>query len=208
MDNSGDQSGLGFAHVAMALKGVRRTGWLDRGVDPAIVESVADHSWSVALLAWLLAAGDASLDADKVLRMALVHDLAEAITGDLTPYDGNDTSERDWAFLNQRHERSPEMARARHEAEEAAIARIASSLPDMAAAELRGLWAEYDSRVSREACFVKEVDRLEAFLQSLRYLSTNPGLPVDSFRRDVEAELTHPALIRLRGEAAADKSLD
>jgi len=208
MDDAGDQSGLGFAHLAMALKGVRRTGWLDRGVDPAMVESVADHSWSVALLAWMLAAGDASLDADKVLRMALVHDLAEAITGDLTPYDGNDTSERDWAFLNQRHERSPEMAHARHEAEEVAIDRFASALPVNAAAELRELWAEYDARTSAEARFVKEVDRLEAFLQSLRYLSTNPGLPVDSFRREVEAELTHPTLIRLRNQVTASHRED
>ena len=155
-------SSLTFARLAMALKEIGRTGWLDRGVDPLAAESVADHSWSVALLAWLLAADDPSLDRDRVLKIALLHDLAETITGDLTPYEVGDETP---AFFNQRHERSPDAARAKQEAEAAAIDQLANLLPEGTAGELRALWAEYSERESPEARFVKVVDRLEPDLQ-------------------------------------------
>lgn len=192
-----------FARLAMGLKAVARTGWLDRGVPPIEVESVADHSWSVALLAWLLAADDPALDRDRVLRLALVHDLAETITGDLTPYGTLRGAAPGTDFLNQRHERTEEDAHAKHEAERTAIDRLAELLPERSAAELRALWAEYAARETPEAHFVKDVDRLETYLQSRRYLEANPALPMDSFRLEVEAELTHPALIQLR-DAAGD----
>jgi putative hydrolase of HD superfamily len=198
IDEAGPDPLAQFARLAMGLKEVARTGWLDRGIDLAAAESVADHSWSVTMLAWLLAADDAELDRERVLRLALIHDLAETITGDVTPYGDSDGSA---AFLNQRHAHTPESARAKHEAEQAAIDQLAALLPAGAATELRALWAEYAARETPEARFVKEVDRLETFLQSRRYLATTPELPVDSFRLEVELELTHPALIRLRDAA-------
>ena len=64
------------------LKRLPRTGWVESGVpDP---ESVADHSFRVALLTLVLA-DLKGLDALKAVRMALIHDLGEAETGDLTP---------------------------------------------------------------------------------------------------------------------------
>jgi putative hydrolase of HD superfamily len=201
IDEAGPDPLAQFAHLAMGLKEVARTGWLDRGVEPAAAESVADHSWSVALLAWLLAAEDAGLDRDRVLRLALIHDLAETITGDLTPYGELHGEAPDSAFLNLRHTHTPESALAKHEAEQVAIDQLAALLPDGAAGELRAIWAEYAARESPEARFVKEIDRLETWLQSRRYLEGNPDLPMDSFRLEVELELTHPALIRLRDAA-------
>src|SRR4051812_24153074 len=73
-----------FFSIVGRLKRTARTGWLDRGVPPIEVESVADHTFRVALMAWLSA--PMSLDRDRVLKLALLHDLAEATTGDLTPY--------------------------------------------------------------------------------------------------------------------------
>src|SRR5437870_2233242 len=77
----------GLAELAAAaggLKLVRRKGWVDRGVEDA--ESVADHSYRVALLAWLLARRR-GLDAGHAALIALVHDLAEAEVGDATPFE-------------------------------------------------------------------------------------------------------------------------
>src|SRR4051794_15354555 len=67
------------------LKEIPRTGWLDRGILAEETESVADHSYGVALLAWLLAPD--ALDRGRVVELALIHDLAEAVVGDVTPYD-------------------------------------------------------------------------------------------------------------------------
>ncbi len=72
-------------HLAMKLKSVHRQGWIDRGVPNP--ESSADHSWSLALFAWLIACTREDLDANRVLLLALVHDLPEALAGDATPFD-------------------------------------------------------------------------------------------------------------------------
>ena len=77
-----------FLRMAAGLKKIPRQGWIDKAgisesVDP---ESVADHSnqYSVAVMAMLF--GDnAKMDTCKMIRMALLHDIAESITGDLTP---------------------------------------------------------------------------------------------------------------------------
>src|SRR5690348_11531628 len=71
-------------HRIEPLKHLPRTGWVDRGVHEP--ESVASPSRPLALLAWVSAEAQ-GLDAENAMRLALVHDLPEAITGDLTPFD-------------------------------------------------------------------------------------------------------------------------
>jgi len=73
---------LDFLIVAGRLKTIPRTGWVDSGVGEP--ESVADHSFRTALAAMILS-DSMGLDTCKVMRMALLHDLAEAETGDITP---------------------------------------------------------------------------------------------------------------------------
>src|SRR5215210_3864360 len=79
-----------FLHRVGRLKTLRRTGWLHCGVPDAETESVADHAFRTTLLAWLAAGQVPGLDREKVLKLALVHDLAEALAGDPTPYDPAD----------------------------------------------------------------------------------------------------------------------
>ncbi len=191
--------------VALAgrLKRLKRTGWLDRGVPPAQAESVADHCYRTALLAWLAAASDPALDRDRVLKLALVHDLAEAITGDPAPYDpselppASDRAARH-AFFRERHLRTPAGAAAKRAAERDAIADMLAPLPATLSAELHTLWDEYESQTTSEARFVKEADRLEAFLQSREYLLDDPELPVWGFADMAAKEVHHPALTALR----------
>ncbi len=149
---------LRFLDHANALKQLPRTGWLFAGVPSP--ESVADHTASTALLALLLAeainvdpaaAGlDGPLDAGRVARLALVHDLAESVTTDL-PH-------RSVALLGKT---------AKQQAEEAAMAQIFDNLPGGDA--YRALWAEYATRSSPEARVVKDADRLEMTHQALAY---------------------------------------
>lgn len=67
----------------LELKQLPRTGWVRSNVDNP--ESVAAHSWGMAILALRLA--PENLDMIKVLSMCLVHDLPEVRIGDLTPHD-------------------------------------------------------------------------------------------------------------------------
>lgn len=193
-----------FFRTVGRLKETPRTGWLDRGVPPAEAESVADHSFRVALMAWLLAGDD--LDRGRVLELALLHDLAEAATGDLTPYAPDDVPAGDEAarraFLEQRHLPPPDRAAAKRRAENEAFARMTEPLPAPLRAELAMLWNELTERTTPEATFVKQIDRLETYLQSREYADRYPGLPVGSFAAEVAGGLADLGLCALRDAIA------
>jgi putative hydrolase of HD superfamily len=128
---------------ALGLKDLARAGWLRCGVEHP--ESVAAHSWGIAVLALLKT--PAHLDRDRVVRIALVHDLAEARTGDITPHDGVSREEK--------------MAR------ESAAAR--SMFADHA--EFMALWLEYAANETEEAKFVHRLDKEDRWAQAHRYLA-------------------------------------
>lgn len=126
---------------ALSLKSLPRAGWLRLGKhDP---ESVGAHSWGVALAA--LVRCPPELDRSKVLAMAILHDLAEARVGDITPYDRIPKEEK------QRRERL-------------AILSMLHSHP-----HLKVIWDEMEAGNSAEAKFVKEMDRLDLGLTAEIY---------------------------------------
>ncbi len=197
-----------FLHRVGRLKALPRTGWLHRGVPAGETESVADHSFRTALLAWLVASAQSGLDRDRVLKLALIHDLAEALAGDPTPYDpaGLPTEsdlEARRTFLNRRLVRSDARRAAKRAAEAAAMATLLADLPPPLAAELATLWTELEEVATAEARFVKQADKLEAYLQSREYLAVDSGRPVDSFAAEVAEMMTEPSLIALRDAIAA-----
>jgi putative hydrolase of HD superfamily len=199
-----DATGLArLLAVAGRLKRLRRTGWLDRGLPPAEGETVAAHLYRTALLAWLAAAGDPALDRDRVLKLALIHDLAEAIAGDPAPYRPEEippASDLDARrrFFSIRHQRTAADRQHKRLAEDAAVAELTRALPAATRDELAGLWREYEAGATPEARFVKEADSLEAFLQSREYLVDHPDLPVWGFADMAMHEIHHPALTAIR----------
>ena len=80
----------------LELKQLPRTGWVRSGIENP--ESVAAHSWGMAIIALKLA--PKNLDIGKVLSMCLVHDLPEVRVGDLTPHDDNSNkAEKEYAAM-------------------------------------------------------------------------------------------------------------
>jgi len=208
---------LGLAEFASKLKAIPRTGWLDRGVPLLHVESVADHSVGVALLAWGCAlqrrAEGAAIDPERVLMLAILHDFAEAETGDLTPYDpaaipDERESAARRAFLETRHHRDPGRAAAKRAAEDVAVQELLSTLPSATRSELLDVWDDLRLGTSSEAQFVKQVDRLETFLQSRRYLRSDSTLPMASFRQEVLESIDDPLLSAIRDAALTDDTPD
>jgi putative hydrolase of HD superfamily len=181
------------------------------------VESVADHSFGVALLAWACAlqrqAEGATIDPERVLLLAIIHDLAEAETGDTTPYDAaavpgeHDPAARR-AFLETRHRRDPDRQAAKRAAEDAVMSRWLDAMPGATGSALKVMWDEIRLEASSEARFVKQVDRLETFLQSRYYLSTDPTLPMASFQQEVFDSIDDPLLAAIRDAALSAESPD
>jgi putative hydrolase of HD superfamily len=187
------------------LKRIKRTGWLDRGIPHDETESVADHSLMTALIAWTIALDDPELDADRVLKLAVVHDLAEAIVGDIPPYAPEEIPDRNdiealRTFFSVRRVASPEAQAEKHHAEQEAARQIFGHLPDSIRGEIRSLWEEYEHRSTQEARFVKDVDRLEAFLQSRSYQREHPDVPLEGFTDMALQALEHPSLKAIRDE--------
>ena len=135
------------------LKALPRTGWLLRGVRD--VESVAEHSYGVAFMAMWLAdrarTQGRAVNVEKVMRMALLHDVTEARTGDLPatikPYFS---------------------AEALQAADERIAREMFAPLGEIGASYL-ALWHEYEARVSLEARIVKAADKLDLLLQAYEY---------------------------------------
>jgi putative hydrolases of HD superfamily len=211
------QALFGFVQFAAKLKSVPRSGWLDRGLDSLRVESVADHSFGVALLAWVCAlqraAAGAAIDPERVLKLAIIHDLAEAETGDSTPYDpaampGEHDRAARRAFLETRHSRDPDRGAAKRAEEDAVMRALLDALPGPTQSELGVLWDELHQGVSSEARFVKQVDRLETFLQSRFYLRSDTTLPMASFHQEVLESIDDPLLAAIRDAAVASESSD
>lgn len=131
------------------LKQLYRQGWLRRGISPERCESVAEHSWGVALLALFLAdACFPTLDRDKTVRMALLHDFGEIYAGDFTPADDIGQEEK-------------------HQLEAQSIRQVLAQLPG--GETYVALWEEFEQGESAEARLVRQLDRLEMALQASVY---------------------------------------
>lgn len=131
------------------LKDLARTGWVLRGV--VLPESVADHSWGTALLA-LRYAGEAAVDTERSLTLAVVHDLVEVRVGDIPR-----RADPRVPAVSEEQKRSFESDAARELTEE---------LPWP---ELFALWEEYDRGVTGEAQFVRDMNLVDMVLQALFY---------------------------------------
>jgi putative hydrolase of HD superfamily len=137
-----------FVAEAGLLKGVLRQTMLTR---PARRENSAEHSWHLAVMA--LALGDYAppgTDLARVTAMLLVHDLVEVDAGDLFVYA------------------SPADQARQEAAERAAADRIFGLLPADQAASARGLWDEFEERVTAEARFARALDRLQPMLANIQ----------------------------------------
>lgn len=131
------------------LKQLYRQGWLRRGIPPERCESVAEHVFGMAMLAWWIAdMYFPHLDRDKVIRMVLVHELGEIYTGDIIPGDNVPVA-------------------VKHRQEREGLQQVVGKLPN--GAEYVALWEEYEANGTAEARFVKQIDRLEMALQARVY---------------------------------------
>jgi putative hydrolase of HD superfamily len=131
---------LDALHVAEKLKDATRHCYTSGGRH----ESVAEHSWRLALMAYFLRDDFPEADMDKVVRMCLIHDLGEAFTGDIP------------TFLKTDADRA---------AEDSLLSRWVASLPEPFAEEMAALYAEMEARQSLEARIYKALDGLEALIQ-------------------------------------------
>lgn len=182
---------LDFLADAGRLKRVRRKGWIDRGVTEP--ESVADHSYRLALLALLVGRSCPGYDATRLVVLALVHDLPEALAGDTTPFDQQLAAGMDPTQLFRSPPRyTPEAEAEKTARERAALHRMVARLPEDLARFLTDAWEEYEAGTTPEARLVRQLDKLETALQAVEYRAVQPEIAIDSFLLGAEADCVDP----------------
>lgn len=130
---------LNALHVAERLKDATRHCYTSGGRH----ESVAEHSWRLALMAWWVKDEFPALDMDKVIHMCLIHDLGECFTGDIPVF---------------------RKTRADEDREEQLLNGWVASLPEPVQREMGALYREMEERATPEAKLYKALDGLEALI--------------------------------------------
>ena len=125
-------------------------------------DSVADHSWRLALLILLFEDRLTEFDTLRALKMAIIHDLPEIIAGDDSPLGEDGTGKNTHAFNNK-------VKKLRLDKDTLAAQRLFQMLPKDKHQEFMKLWLEVESESTYEAKVVKALDRIEAMLQVLEY---------------------------------------
>jgi putative hydrolase of HD superfamily len=142
MDPARIEGILTFIGEAERLKNVLRSAWTTTGRQ----ESTTDHSWRLCLLAMMLERDLGDVDFSRVLKMAIVHDLGEALGGDVPAPLASAAPDK-------------------HARERADLLTLTAALPDDLRDELLELWDEYGAAETPEARLVKGLDKLETIIQ-------------------------------------------
>lgn len=174
---------LAFLRHAERLKTVTRTAWTSEGKQ----ESTAEHTWRMALFALSLKPWFPELNFERVLSLVLVHDLGEAIHGDIS------------AVLQAGA--PPKLEQERRD-----LLQLLEPAPAAVRAQSLALWEEYNGAATPEAKFVKAVDKLETVLQHNQ--GRNPADFDYAFNLPYGQAYTayHPLIAQLRAILDAETS--
>ncbi|MCP8718295.1 MAG: HD domain-containing protein [Asgard group archaeon] len=141
---------LAFLQIIRSLKFQKRTGWLDHEIPEEATESIADHMYRMGVISMLVPKG---VDSDKCVKIAIVHDIAEALVGDITPYAGITKQEK--------HRR--ELATINY------LSEVIKPYNEEFSKELLDLWLDYEEIRNIEARYVKDIDKFEMIQTAWEY---------------------------------------
>jgi len=174
-----------FWEFAARLKSEPRRGWLKK-LRLQRSESVADHSFALSLLC-LFEGERRGYNVERLLKLALLHDLEEAITGDLTPQD--------------KESRGENIVRTQ---KISAREQLLSHFPRENQRAYRELWSELENERSKEAQLVHELDKLEMALQANAYAKGGiESTKLKEFYESSVGAIKDPKLKRLLDEISS-----
>ncbi|KAK4554531.1 hypothetical protein LTR86_008385 [Recurvomyces mirabilis] len=163
-------SPLPFMHLLTRLKTTKREGWRRFGIDHG--ESISDHMYRMSIITMLCPPSlSQRLDIGKCVQMALVHDMAEALVGDITPVDGVDKGEKSRREAGTMDFFTKDL-----------LWRVDGG--GAQGERIRALWQEYEDAGTEESVFVHDVDKIELLLQMMEYEREKAGtLDLGEFTR-------------------------
>ncbi|PKK49975.1 hypothetical protein CI102_6874 [Trichoderma harzianum] len=156
----GSSSPIPFFHMLSRLKTTKREGWRRFGIERG--ESISDHMYRMSLITMFAPPALAKkLDLQKCMKMALIHDMAELLVGDITPVDGVPKTEK-----NRREAETMDFLTKNL---------LRSVAGGDVGAEIRAVWQEYEDSKTLDSHFVHDVDKIELMLQMVEYEKQGKG---------------------------------
>ena len=185
------------------LKNVKRKGITFYGVKNP--ETTNDHTFRMAMMAWIFGARK-KLNLEKLIKIALVHDLCKVYAGDITPYDGflpKDKRER-YKFV-RKWPRLPKKQKERWAAQKfkkeySALKKLTSELPKELQKETLSLWIEYTKLTTPEGKFVYQLDMAENLLEAFEHWKRDKKFPTEPWWQHAEEMIDDPILLKLLKE--------
>ncbi|KAJ5666771.1 HD domain-containing protein [Penicillium macrosclerotiorum] len=148
-------SPIPFFHLLERLKTTKREGWRRFGIDG---ESISDHMYRMSIMTMFAPQELASkLNIPHCTKMALVHDMAESLVGDITPVDKDVT----------KSEKARREAAVMDYITDALLGKVPGGA--VSAQEMKRVFQEYEDNETLEAHFVHDVDKMELLLQMVEY---------------------------------------
>jgi 5'-deoxynucleotidase YfbR-like HD superfamily hydrolase len=187
------------------LKEMPRRGWVIRDVKNP--ESIADHTFRAAMMAWVLASRkDKKINLEKLIKISLIHDLCEVYAGDITPYDSilpTDKKRRlemlkTWPRFTEKQKKR--MAESKYKKEKAGLEKLTKDLPAGLKNEMMSLWLDYEKGKTPEGKFFQHTDRMEGFLQAAEYSRTNKNVSQKPYWTQAEELHDDPVLLKFMEE--------
>ncbi|EGO9003086.1 HD domain-containing protein [Enterococcus faecalis] len=140
---------ISFIEAIEKLKKIDRTAFTSEG----IIETTAEHTWRLLVLVDLYSSYFSHLNKMRIIEIALIHDLSEAITGDISAKKVYNKKEKEFRELE-------------------AFIELTDILPSKFSDKYQSLFMEYQEGISEEAKFVKALDKVETIIQ--HYQGKNP----------------------------------
>lgn len=149
-----------FHQIVESLKYQKRTGWVNLEIrDP---ESIADHMYRMSIIAMGINADnyEETVDLSKCVKISLLHDIAEALVGDIVPHDAQvdktEKSAREYKTIIY-------------------LADLVKPYNVKFSQEMVDLWLDYEHQRNFEAKIVKDIDKYELLIQAYQYEVKNEG---------------------------------
>jgi len=189
---------LNFLIEVGKLKGKERRGWIVHQIKKP--ETTAEHIFHLAILAWVLGKSK-KLNSERVIKIALIHDLCEVYAPDLTPYDP--LLPKDKKKIREVLEKWPRFTLAlkikkekeKHKMETAALNKLTGKLPQNLKMEMRSLWREFEEGLTKEGRFVQQADKIANFLQGLDYWKKYGKIQYKLWLRWIKEIVDDPVLL-------------
>lgn len=175
---------LKFLNLVHNLKHTQRKGWEHFEIPNP--ERIAGHMYSMSIMTFLIGSND-KLDRFKCMQLALVHDLAECIVGDITPRDNVTSQEK-------------------YKLEDDAMKQLSALVGEEIGGLLYNLWLEYEEKTTPEAIFVKDLDRFDLIFTATTYEKRyNEPKKLQEFFDSTEGKFQHPFIKKLVKELTEER---